>query len=196
MESEKHILSLNYLPCISWFHELLKNETIIDIHEYYIKQSYRNRTHILTANGVYSLTIPVKNKNHTPINNLAIENDFNWQKNHWDTITSAYRSAPYFSHYEPYFEQHYLSQYNFLVDFNKALIKLCLRLLKVEVELKFSETYLSGKNDLREKIHPKKSPHYISKKYMQVFSDRFEFKADLSILDLIFNCGPDAISYL
>jgi len=193
------ILGIHYLPCISWFQHFLFDENVVlDQHEYFVKQSYRNRSIILSANGPLPLIIPVKkNISKQPINTIEIENAFDWQKQHWEAIRSAYNSSPFFEHYEHYFYKFYHTEFKNLLEFNLELIKICLKLMKVEKEFNLSVKYVIPINidkDLREIIHPKKKVDTDFKPYIQVFVGKFSFVKNLSIIDVIFNHGNDAIN--
>lgn len=189
------VFSLHYLPCIEWFSFWLKSENaVIDVHEHFVKQTYRNRTRILSANGPLDLSIPVKKQaHHTPMNQMRIENDFTWQHQHWQTIVSAYQSSPYFEHYQPYFEVLYQKEFNLLKDWNEVLLLQCLKLMKVEKKIEFSSSYIEDSGqivDYRKSISPKVASAFLHQPYLQVFTEKFSFQPNLSILDLLFNKGP------
>jgi len=132
------------------------------------------------------------------MNEVEIENDFNWQKQHWEAIRSAYNSSPFFEHYQHYFEKFYQNEFNYLSEFNLELIKVCLKILKVEKEIRLSETYvisLADDTDLRGIINPKKKSEENFKPYLQVFVSKFPFVSNLSVVDLLFNEGTKAIDY-
>jgi hypothetical protein len=195
------ILSIHYLPCIAWFRHLLHDpEVVLDQHEHFLKQSYRNRCMILSANGTLPLTIPVKKGvAKQPVHAIGIENDFAWQKQHWEAIRSAYNSSPFFEHYEPHFSRFYHTRQVWLQEFNLELISLCLKLLKAEKKPVLSTHYLvagAGDTDLRLSLHPKKELHEAFSPYLQVFAEKFPFAPNLSIVDLLFNMGPAALDYL
>jgi hypothetical protein len=194
------VLSLHYLPNVLWMRHLLKGNAIIDVHEHFVKQTYRNRTSILSANGPLALTIPViKTAHKMPIHELKPDNTIHWQRQHWQSLKSAYGSAPYFIHYADAFENLFTTNTTNLLQFEIDLLKLCIKYLKVDVQLNFSETYincLSDDIDLRQHITPKVIPKEIFKPYLQIFAEKFAFEPNLSIIDLLFNQGPRSIDYI
>jgi len=194
------IIDLQYLPTLEYFCSISKADTvIIEAKENYIKQSFRNRTHILGANGVCSLTVPVINGNSkTPIQELRIDNSQNWINIHWRTLQSAYGKAPFFEYYESYFKELLYAKEEFLFDLNKKLLTICLKLLEFDTKVIFSKEYSKTPNndvlDLRSAIHPKNSfatnRFYQSQPYIQLFGS--EFVSNMSIVDLIFCEGPNS----
>ncbi len=197
------ILPSAYLPPISYFVEIIAAEgsAVVDVGEHYIKRTLRNRTEIMTAQGVMSLTIPVKRANspRSPMSGMEIDNSKRWQHQHWIAIMSAYRSSPYFEHYAPYIEPLYRAEWNHLVEFNGALMDIVLRLLRLEKGLypNLSTQYIPAEEehlDLRAKgtIEAQQGVE----EYIQVFSDREPFAKNISILDLLFCEGSSALSML
>lgn len=190
-----------YLPPIEYFFYLVKdNHAIIDVNENFVKQTYRNRCSILSPNGKLDLVIPLLKKGkQTKIKNIKIAYYENWQKVHWKSIEAAYRSSPYFEYYEDEFKSLFLEDKpNLLIDFNFKLINKIVELIGFPIELIISEKYVNKdetKSDFRT-ISPKKIPSLIFEEYIQVFSDKTGFEANLSILDLLFNEGPNAKNYL
>ncbi len=189
------ILSSHYLPCIQWFQAALsEGEVVIDVFEHFLKQTYRNRTTILSANGKMALTVPLKKSaNHTPVAAMMIENDFPWQHQHWQAIVSAYNSAPYFFYYQDYFKPLYEKEYAFLLEWNRALLEVCFKLMKVEKPFIYSEHYCEKGNenaDYRMFISPKNKEVVVMPKYLQVFAEKYTFEPNLSIIDVLFNQGP------
>jgi hypothetical protein len=169
-------------------------------HEHYIKQSYRNRCHILTAHGPKDLIIPVKKGNQKiRITDIEIDYDQKWLNTHWRTIQSAYGSAPYYEFYSDYLRAIYDRKIKYLFELNVELLTLFLRLLKVRKTISFTTSYETSYTaevlDLRNRIHPKIQPDNLHvKSYTQVFGK--QFVPDLSILDLLFSHGPDSVTYL
>lgn len=190
-----NVLSLHYLPNVVWMKNLLSGNCIIDVHEHFIKQTYRNRAVILSANGPLSLTIPVKKTGvKTPMKDLIADNEVSWQKQHWESIVTAYGSSPYFIHYADGFKAIYGKAVTNIADFELELLRLVLRYMKVEADLVFSESYIeTHAGDLRIYISPKNSRiEERFKPYLQVFADKFPFYPNLCILDALFNLGPEA----
>jgi len=189
-----------YFGPISYWKQIINSNILWDVHQNYVKQSYRNRTFIHSANGLHKLTIPVKHsKIKFPMLNAEIDNKTAWQKNHWRSIQTAYSSSPFFEFYKDSLEQVYNKKYTYLVKFNFDMIKLVFEWLDIEIKLKLSKEYkvfYDDSLDLRKKIENQK--HSISKNkiYNQVFFEKNGFLNDLSIIDLIFNEGPNSLSYL
>lgn len=189
-----------YFGPISCWKQIINSNILWDVHQNYIKQTFRNRTFIHSANGLQILTIPVK---HSKIKfsmlDAKIDNSIAWQKNHWRSIQSAYNSSPFFEFYRDSLEGIYIKEYTYLTKFNFDLINLILEWTDIEMKSELSKSYkIQYKNglDLRENIENKKYSSSENIIYKQVFSDKNGFLNDLSIIDLIFNEGPNSISYL
>lgn len=203
MESQL-LLPACYLPPISYFHTIQEHNLplFIEKYEHFQKQSYRTRARIASANGVQDLIVPIQhgNKERVPMKDIRISYEFNWQRLHWLSIQTAYRSSAYFEYYEDDFIRFYEGKYDYLVDFNVAQLELILKSIKLKRTIGFTEAYVAEPLeaiDFRNLIHPKKEsiwPH--PKEYYQVFSDKNGFYPDLSIIDLLFNQGPQSKSYL
>jgi hypothetical protein len=156
------LLSTAYWPNLHYFYYVLNNNTIhIELEENFQKQSFRNRTEILTANGKLFLTIPVTKKSVKELTKyIEINYKENWQSKHWGAITSAYRNSPYFDYFEDEIKEFYTQQYPTLIEYNQAQLKFILKLLKQTRKIVFTEIYEKapvGLTDLRESIHPKKN---------------------------------------
>lgn len=186
-----------YLPSIRYMQAFLACEDpTIEIFDSYHKQTYRNRCHVMTANGVQHLSVPVKqvNGNHTLTKDMLISPIEPWQQIHSRCLESAYKASPYFDHYYSYLSPIYNNHFNTLVELNDAALKAILKMLKVKKEIRYTTDYIKEcDNDFRKTI-VKRDPNAPDlPSYYQVFSDRYPFASDLSILDLIFNEGPDAL---
>ena len=200
------LLSTAYLPPISWFKIMLNADTVlIEQHENFIKQTYRNRCHILAANGVMSLSIPVikESGKKTKITDVKIDYVTDWQKQHLKSIESAYRNSPFYEYLIDDFIPFYEKKYSFLFDLNTQLISTILKIIDINKEIKLSTdfTEISENNfDFRNRIKPKKQSETItqlaSEKYYQVFNEKHPFQTDLSIIDLLFNLGSESYGHL
>ena len=202
------LLVTSYWPNLHYFFYVL-NASIIHIEQFdnYSKQSYRNRTQILSANGILNLSIPIKkNKSEKVVNSIEISYKEDWQKNHWRAITSAYKNSPYFDFFEEDLKVFYSNKYNLLIDYNTDQLKFIIKVLKQKKNIQLTKQYESNPEsviDLRTIIHPKQS--YLSDKllankldqsYYQTFENKISFTPNLSILDLLFNKGLQTIDYL
>ena len=194
-------IDLQCLPSLEYFCALLKHDTImVESHEYFEKQSYRNRCKILTTNKIDVLTVPVKNGNtKILIKDLRIDYNQDWTRRHWGAIHSAYGKSPFFEFYADYFKKILDKKPDFLFDFNLDLLTICLKLLRLEKTIIFTENYEKDvENDFRGQIHPKKvyqeNQLYQPIKYRQNFGN--EFEPNLSILDLLFCQGNQSLKIL
>ena len=188
-----------YLPNVAYFAYLTKQETsyfATDTH--YQKQTFRNRSEIYGANGKLNLIIPIIHKKQTfqLEQNVEISYEINWQKEHWKSICSAYRSSPFFEYYEadlaPFFDKKTKS----LFDLNLSLIEKIMMLL--ELPYSFQKISFNKEKDQRidELLLAKKRPVIQQEKYIQVFVSKLGFIPNLSILDALFNLGPNCAFYI
>lgn len=196
------LLSTAYLPPIEYFAFLTEDEIRLEYCEHFQKQSFRSRAVILTANGPLVLSIPVIHHEKELILETQIKNITPWQRTHWRAIESAYGSSPYFLYYQDMLRPFYEQPFSSLFEFNTQLTKTLLRLLNMKPEIRRTEDFEPmQEHDLRALIHPRRKyePDYplrYDEPYYQVFSDKFGFTPGLSVIDLLFNLGPDAIHYL
>jgi hypothetical protein len=200
------LLSTSYLPPISWFAAIVNlqiDNVLLEKWEHFPKQTYRNRARILSPNGVLDMSIPIlkgARNHHTKVKDLKISYDVNWQKVHWKSLESSYRSSAYFEYYEDEFAPLYAKHQMFLLDFNESLLEVIFKCLKTNKKYEFTESYEdeypSDIIDLRDVIHPKKEPLFVTDKYYQMFAKEGEFHPDLSIVDLLFNHGTRAMGVM
>ena len=142
------IFSIAYLPPISYIASLISSlgggqVVILEKHEHYIKQTYRNRALIYSPNGILPLIIPVEHNDlyKISIKEVRISYEINWQKIHWRTITSCYRNSPYFEFFEDQLKPFYENKIDTLFEFNLSLIEKIFRLLQINFQLKFTTLY-------------------------------------------------------
>ncbi len=193
----KVLLPISYLGPVSYYSKLLKSEEIfIEAKEHFVKQSVRNRCVILSANGVQTLSIPKERKSSdkTLITNIKISNTQNWQKLHWQSLISSYNSSPFFEYYKDNLEELYLSPQLNLFDFNIKLTETILSFLQTEKNIKFTSEFSDNFDGIDLRNHRFNNNNM--EKYEQVFADKIEFQSDLSVVDLLFNLGPETTSYL
>lgn len=197
------IFPLFYLPPVSYFTALKENDFNFSIekHEHFVKQTYRNRTSIASPDGILDLMVPVVkgSKFKTPIKDVKISYDAKWQRLHWLSMQTCYRSSAYFEFYEDGLAPFYHQKFDFLFDFNVELFTWILKQLKQNQPLVYTTEYedeIQKELDFRANFN-KNAIHLAStKNYFQVFSDRNEFLPNLSIVDLLFNQGPQTKLYL
>jgi hypothetical protein len=192
-----------YLPPVEYFVLLnaYKPGILIESEEHFPKQTYRNRAHVFTPDGVLVLTVPVikGSKTHTKIKDVKISYDFDWQRLHWLSLQACYRRSAYFEYYEDELAPFYEKRFDFLFDYNEQVLQFLLKSIKLKVDLQYTQSYESSYsqlNDFRNSISPKKEPGFEQKQYFQVFEERQGFQKNLSIVDLLFNQGPHSLNYL
>lgn len=175
-----------------------ENEITIEQFENFPKQTYRNRTNIYGANGKLSLIIPIDHSGKRAMKDLQISYADNWQKQHWKSLKSAYQSSPYFEFYEDQMIQLYQKEEKFLLDFNLKSISIIQNMLKSEKAYSLNSDFekIPKEIDFRNYFSTKKETELHMEDYYQMFTDKYGFLKDLSILDLICNKGPETITYL
>jgi len=204
---EDLLLNTAYFPPVSYFSAISRAQRVyIEQYEHFGKQSYRNRCEIMTANGVIPLTVPVAKANSkTLVKDLKIVYQTNWQKLHFKGIESAYKNSPYYEYYIDDFLPFFDKKETYLLDLNQAILEKTLDFLKLKTSVQLTADYIregdAAYTDFRDAIHPKPSRRrpgadFPVSAYRQTFSDRFPFRPGLSILDLLFCCGPEAGQYL
>ena len=204
MTSNKVLLSTTYFGPVQWFQKLHRAEHVmIEQWESFQKQTYRNRCLIATTNGVQALTVPVE-KSAACIKEIRISDHGNWRHLHWNALQSAYGESPFFEYYQddirPFFEK----RWTFLLDFNEAIRRKMCELIDIAPSVTFTTAYITDPqalvvNDYRTVInpkHPAQDDDFETKAYYQVYQMKHGFQENLSILDLLFNMGPESIFYL
>ena len=235
--------STNFCP-IQWYQKLNRyDECLIERHESFIKQTYRNRMIIPTTNGPLSLTIPTNHNTSLAMKDIRISDHANWRHVHWNALLSAYGESPFFEYYQddirPFFEK----KYEFLFDFNMETTEKMIELLDIRPKISITDEYILSKErkgeneerkvkseettfggqgerqfnsvanhkvpsskfqvpsivDFRDAIRPKKplpDAEFAPQRYYQVYEQKYGFQPNMSILDLLFNEGNEAIFYL
>ncbi len=191
------LLSTAYLPNVHYLSQVINFDTIvIEKHENFVKQTYRNRCDIATASGKLSLSIPlIKQTDKELISDKKISYAEDWQKQHWRTIVSAYKNSPYFEFFEDEFKPFYENQFEFLLDYNTQLLQTILHILRVKKQIEFTQTFELNPPqviDLRNLSDIEKIDVEV-KSYYQVFADKIGFTPNVSCLDALFNIGLNTI---
>lgn len=203
------LLQTTYFGPIQWYQKLYRyDQTLIEQYDSYQKQTYRNRCVIATANGLQALTVPVEHdtlniKNEIlKVKDLRISDHNNWRRIHWNALQSAYNESPFFDYYADDIRLFFKKKYEFLVDFNEAIRQTVCNLLDIHPQVSYTTDFsrqLSDIDDYREVInakHPQPDEDFQPRRYWQVFEGKHGFQANLSILDLLFNMGNEAVFYL
>lgn len=198
------LLQTTYFGPIQWYQKLYRyDHCLIEQYDAYQKQTYRNRCVIATANGPQALTVPVEGTNEKClVKDLRISDHNNWRRIHWNALLSAYSESPFFDYYaddiHPFFEK----KYDFLIDFNEAIRQKVCELMDIHPNVNYTSDFRRQTSDIvdfREVInakHPLADADFQPQRYWQVFEGKHGFQTNLSILDLLFNMGPESIFYL
>ena len=218
------LLQTTYFGPVQWYQKLYRyDHCLIEQYDNYQKQTFRNRCIIATANGPLALTVPTMSSGSAStdcpvssgsaagtekclLKDVRISDHNQWRRNHWNALQSAYSESPFFDYYaddiRPFFEE----KYEFLVDFNEAIRQKMCELLDIHPRVSYTTEYTSDISlqtsaikDYRSVIHakhPQPDADFEPKRYWQVFQQKHGFLPNLSILDLLFCMGPEAIFYL
>ena len=242
------LLSTTYFGPVQWYQKLNRHRCIIEQHDNFVKQTYRNRCVIASANGPQTLTVPIERYDgmKCAMRDIRISDHGNWRHLHWQALVSAYGETPFFEYYaddiRPFFEEH---RWKYLLDFNLDITHTLCSLLDVRPDLTLSDHYIDadetiygsgsldgaaaglseafesfggavkGLNgaaeslgsssacslfvDYRDAIrpkHPLPDAEFEARPYYQVRAQRHGFLPNLSVLDLLFNEGPEGIFWL
>jgi hypothetical protein len=206
MTNNNILLSTAYFAPLHFYSRVLAQTNVyIEQFEHFNKQTYRNRCEVLGGNGPITLIVPVI-KGRGPkvlIKDLKVAYEMDWQRNHWRTIFSAYNSSPYFEYYQDDLEPIFNKKWKYLLDLNQETNRIIYELLELEGKVELTQDFEEvpeGTLNFRETISPKnkiqKDLAFQPKEYTQVFTDKFGFTPNLSILDLLFNEGPNSCTIL
>ena len=199
------LLSTTYFGPIQWYQKLHRyDQVVIDREERFLKQTYRNRCLIATTQGVQALTIPVVHDSKSAMGDVLISDHGNWRHLHWQALQSAYGESPFFEYYEddirPFFSE---NNWERLMDYNAAICSTLCSLLDIHPQIAPSTSLdpltPSDLSDFRLAINPKHplpDADFQPRTYYQVYQQKHGFLPNLSVLDLLFNMGPESIFYL
>jgi hypothetical protein len=199
------LLSTSYFPPVEYITLIYgADDILIESRENYIKQTYRNRCNILAANGPLALTVPVLTLRQPkiPVRDVRIDYSKRWQQVHYRAIISAYRSAAFFEYFYDQVEKVIMGNHHFLLDLNMASAEAMMKPLKIDKEIRYTDHYEADSgdpSDFRYRISPKNknvNAGINMNRYFQVFSNKYSFVPGLSFLDILFNLGPDSVSYI
>lgn len=201
----KALLELQHIPTLPWLFIFLKaDEVLIERHENFVKSTFRNRCEVTGPNGKQTLSVPVKGgkDHHQLYKEVRVADDYNWRKDHFQSLCSNYRRSPFFEYYEDRIEALYESDAVTLYDLNLQWLQFLLQAFKIDKPFVLTEQYqkqIEGVTDYRSTFVPGLQPQvsgYSSTEYMQPFSARTGFIPNLSSLDLLFCEGPKGIALL
>ena len=212
---------------MQWYQKLNRyEECLIERHESFVKQTYRNRMVIPTTNGPLALTIPTNHDTSMAMKDIRISDHANWRHVHWNALLSAYGESPFFEYYQDDIRPFYEKKYEFLLDFNMETMEKMIELLDIRPKISMTDRYVLSEerrvkseefNSLEEKLniqhstfnteysdfretirpkHPLPDPEFIPRRYYQVYERKHGFQPNMSILDLLFNEGNEAIFHL
>ena len=224
------ILSTTYCGPVQWYQKLYRSDLVLmECHETFQKQTYRNRCVIATTNGPQTLTVPVERGTSPFIRDIRISNHGNWRHQHWHALMSAYNESPFFDYYQDDFRPFFEKKYDFLYDFNMEICQKVCELIDIQPNIRETEEYFRSEGvrplpppspwrgsltsnpsslishpssnpiDLRSAInpkHPDEDADFVARRYYQVYERKHGFQSNLSILDLLFNMGPESVFWL
>lgn len=199
----KTLLHPSYFPSISHFVAMVQAENVVfEMEDNFQKQTNRNRTYIYSPNGVQLLNIPIKHSrtSHQKTKDIQIENDFDWQKQHFKSLEAAYRSSPFFEYFEDDFVPFFEKKHQFLMDLNLEALEIISKCMRMKFDFETTNEYFHEVDsnkflDYRFLVNGKKDPS-VFESYTQVFDDKFGFINNLSVLDLLFSEGKFTVDYL
>ncbi len=192
-----------YFPNIITFAMIVQNDVIWEEHDNFQKQTYRNRCYIATDQGKHMLNIPIRHvggkEGRQKYNAVEVDNSVNWQKLHWRTLETAYRTSPFFEFYEDDLKPLFEEPASLLYDFNLKTIAIIGECLGIKTSMERNVSFEKNPKefiDSRFLVDAKKSPMIAVDEYAQVFGERNGFIGNLSILDLLFNEGTNTLTFL
>lgn len=199
----KVLLHPSYFPNIATFALIVQKSICWEVEDNYQKQTYRNRCHICTDLGKHMLSIPIQHvggrQGRQKYQDVLVDNSYKWQRQHWRTLQTAYRTSPFFEFYEDDIAPLYQERFESLLAFNLQTIATVCECLQIDMPMEKTSKFelaLGGMRDARFMVNAKRFPKVEQEPYNQVFGDRHEFIGNISVLDLLFNEGTNAQNYL
>lgn len=199
----KTLLHPTYFPNIATFAVIAQNDIQWEVEDNYQKQTYRNRCYVCTDLGRHMLSIPIQHvggeQGRQKYKEVLLDNSYSWQRQHWRTLQTAYRTSPFFEFYEDDIAALYEQTFKKLQDFNLKTIHTICDCLQIDMPEQKSTGYElapGGMQDSRFLVSAKRKLEIQQDKYVQVFGDRHGFIQNTSILDLLFNEGTSTLGYL
>ncbi|MEE9364924.1 MAG: WbqC family protein [Cellulophaga sp.] len=198
----KLVLHPTYFPNIANFKAIISHDITWEVSGNYQKQTLRNRCYISTDRGEHMLTIPIKHVGSGGkrlYKDIKLDNKYPWQRQHWRTLETAYRTSPYFEYYEDDILPLYTQKFDTLLEFNLKTIAIIFDCLQLDIPTKRTTVFekkLIDTIDARLLAKVKNGFELEQEEYVQVFSDRNDFVKNCSILDLLFNEGTNTLTYL
>ncbi len=162
----------------------------------YLKQTYRNRCRILTANGPMDLSFPIVHNGSYGIRDVLVDYSTDWLRKTEYAIDSAYYSSPFFEYYRDELFSVLDRRPSTLWNLDMDIIDFFCRKIGIAPEIVTTSQEVEDSEDYRDRIHPKKDPVFINAEYWQVFREKFGFVPNMSVMDLLFNEGPESVCYL
>lgn len=196
------ILHPTYFPNVAHFVSMVHADTLLfEVQDNYQKQTYRNRAYVYGANGKLALNVPIKHshKNRQLYKDVKIVNESPWQVQQWKSLQSAYRTSPFFEYYEDEIAPLFHTKQNYILDFNFKCLEVIFECLQLELNYTTTSEYQSNPSnciDNRHLVNARKEKEYPFEPYTQVFANKHGYINNLSILDLLFNKGTNAVTYL
>ncbi|MCF8714836.1 WbqC family protein [Joostella atrarenae] len=198
------VIHPTYFPSVAHWAVINKTggDIVFEKEDNYQKQTYRNRSYIYSPNGLQMLSIPIKHtkgNQHQKYKDVTLEDNFDWKKQHWRSIETAYRTSPFFEYYEDEFVPFFEKKHRFLFDMNMESIELLAECFQLELDFSFTTEFEKEANhfiDHRDLARAKGKKKYNFTPYTQVFDDRHGFIENLNGMDLLFNEGTNALNYL
>ncbi|WP_435139782.1 WbqC family protein [Formosa sp. A9] len=196
------VLHPSYFPNVAHMAAIAQADTVyFETDDNFAKQTYRTRSYVYAANGKLLLNIPVvyTQKNRQKYRDVKVAHNTNWQTIHWKSLLSAYKTSPFFEYYEDELQPLFEMKVDYILDFNLKCFEVISDCIQLEKNIEYTKTYqheITDATDLRFLINAKSENEFKNEAYTQVFENKHGFLNNLSILDVLFNEGPNTLHYL